>query len=53
MDIRHDFLSVLLGRICHRGLLLFDSFDIFSADNVKMTELSFRDDVLFKLLDRL
>jgi len=51
MDIRHDFVSVLLGRIgprvYYKLLQLFDSFNIFSADNVKITELSFRDDGVF------
>ena len=51
MDIRHDFVSVLLGRIgprvYYKLLQLFDSFNIFSADNVMITELSFRDDDVF------
>ena len=48
------WLAEVALEICYKLLQLFDSFNIFSADNVMITELSFRDDgVFFKLLDRL
>jgi len=33
--------------VYYKLLQLFDSFNIFSADNVMITELSFRDDDVF------
>jgi len=40
-------LAELALLIYYELLQLFDSFNIFSVDNVKITELSFRDDVFF------
>ena len=42
-------LAELALEVYYKLLQLFDSFNIFSADNVKMTELSFRDDVILAL----
>jgi len=42
-------LAELALEVYYKLLQLFDSFNIFSADNVKMTELSFRDDVFLAL----
>jgi len=46
-------LADLVLEVYYKRLQLFDSFNIFSADNVKITEWSFRDDGVFLLLDRL
>jgi len=40
-------LAELALQVCYKLLQLFDSFNIFSVDNVKITELSFRDDGVF------
>jgi len=40
-------LAELALEVYYEHLQLFDSFNIFSADNVKVTELSFRDDGVF------
>jgi len=51
MDITHDFLSFGLAELAlevSTNFCNFDSFNIFSADNVRITELSFRDDGVFR-----
>jgi len=40
-------LAELTLEVYYKLLQLFDSFNIFSADNVKITELSIRDDGVF------
>jgi len=46
-------LEELALEVYYKLVQLFDSFNIFSVDNIKLTELRFRDDGVFLVLDRL